>query len=141
MLGAEGVWIGTRILGTHECGVSDAYKARVIEASGADTVLTEIFDIAAGIPWPDGVSGLALRNRFAQRWENREDDLRIWATQHRDEYRSLGGDSETTEKAVWAGEAASFVRGTEPAGAVVRRLAADATDVLRDRPPATLGDG
>lgn len=140
MLGAEGVWIGTRFLGTHECGVSDAYKARVIEASGADTVLTEIFDIAAGIPWPDGVSGRALRNRFATRWENREDELRIWATQHRDEYRSLGGDSETTEKAVWAGEAASFVRGSEPAGDVVRRLAVEAAEVLRDRPPATLGD-
>ena len=28
MLGAEGVWIGTRFLATHECGVSDTYKAR-----------------------------------------------------------------------------------------------------------------
>jgi nitronate monooxygenase len=139
MLGAEGVWIGTRFLGTHECGVSDAYKARVIEASGNDTVLTDVFDIAAGIPWPDGVSGRALRNRFAKRWENREDELRIWATEHRDEYRSLGGDSETTEKAVWAGEAASFVRGTESAGEVVRQLAAEAVEVLRDRPSTTLG--
>ena len=140
MLGAEGVWIGTRFLGTHECGVSDAYKARVIEASGNDTVLTDIFDIAAGIPWPDDVSGRALRNRFAKRWENREDELRIWATEHRDEYRSLGGDSETTEKAVWAGEAASFVRGIESAGEVVRQLAAEAVEVLRDRPSSTLGN-
>ncbi|HEY5173899.1 MAG TPA: nitronate monooxygenase [Acidimicrobiia bacterium] len=140
MLGAEGVWLGTRFLGTHECGVSDAYKARVIEASGADTVLTEIFDIAAGIPWPDGVSGRALRNRFANRWENREDELRVWATRHRDEYRSLGGDSETTEKAVWAGEATSFVRGTESAGEVVRQLAAHAAEVLRGRPARILGD-
>jgi NAD(P)H-dependent flavin oxidoreductase YrpB (nitropropane dioxygenase family) len=34
MLGTEGVWIGTRFLGTTECGVSDAYKARVVAASG-----------------------------------------------------------------------------------------------------------
>ena len=28
MLGADGVWMGTRFLATRECGVSDAYKAR-----------------------------------------------------------------------------------------------------------------
>ncbi len=140
MLGAEGVWIGTRFLGTYECGVSDAYKARVVEASGDDTVLTELFDIAAGIPWPDGVAGRALRNSFADRWEHRKDELRIWAAEHRDEYRSLGGDSETAEKAVWAGEAASFVRGIESAADVVRNLAANAAAVVRERSETVLGD-
>ena len=54
MLGAEGVWIGTRFLGTRECGVSDAYKARVVAATADDTSLTDVFDIAVGMPWPEG---------------------------------------------------------------------------------------
>ncbi|MDQ1383788.1 MAG: nitronate monooxygenase, partial [Actinomycetota bacterium] len=69
MLGAEAVWIGTRFLATDECGVSDAYKARIMEATGDDTVLTDVFDLALGMPWPDGVSGRAIRNDFVDRWD------------------------------------------------------------------------
>ena len=137
MLGADGVWLGTRFLATHECGTSDAYKARVVAATGSDTVLTDLFDIAVGMPWPEGVSGRAVRNQFVERWEGREDELRIWAIEHRDEYRRLGPDAEIAEKAIWAGEAASFVSGLESAADVVRELVADAADVLTAR-PATL---
>ena len=138
MLGAEGVWLGTRFLATNECGTSDAYKARVVGADGADTVLTDVFDIAVGMPWPEEVSGRAIRNQFVERWEGREDELRAWAIEHRDEYRSLGADAEIAEKAIWAGEAASFVTGLEFAGDVVRDLVADAAGVLAARPAAVL---
>jgi nitronate monooxygenase len=138
MLGADGVWVGTRFLGTRECGVSDAYKASVVAATADDTSLTDVFDIAAGRPWPEGVSGRAIRNRFFERWQGREEELRTWAGEHREEYLSLGPESETQEKAIWAGEAASFVTGIERASDVVRHLVADAADVLRDRPPALL---
>jgi nitronate monooxygenase len=138
MLGAEGVWLGTRFLATNECGTSDAYKARVVAAGGDDTVLTDLFDIAVGMPWPEGVSGRAIRNQFVERWEGREDELRTWAIEHRDEYRSLGADAEIAEKAIWAGEAASFVTGLESAVDVVRDLVADAAGVMTARPAAVL---
>ena len=134
MLGADGVWIGTRFLATRECGVSDAYKSRVIAATGDDTVFTDVFDIAAGMPWPSGVSGRALRNRFVDRWEQREDELRTWADENRDAYlRDMRTDVD--DHAVWAGESASFVREIESAGEVVRQLVTEAADVLRTRPP------
>jgi nitronate monooxygenase len=138
MLGAEGVWIGTRFLGTYECGLSDAYKARVITATGHDTSLTDVFDIARGMPWPEGVSGRAIRNRFVERWHGREEELRTWADAHREEYLSLGAESETEESAIWAGEAASFVTGLERASDVARQLATEASDVLRTRPAGLL---
>jgi len=140
MLGADGVWIGTRFLATAECGVSDAYKARVIASTGNDTVLTDVFDIAMGMPWPDGVSGRAIRNQFVERWENREHELRTWAMEHRDEYRQLGPQDEISQQAIWAGEAASFVTRTESAADVVRDLATHATNVLRNRPANLIGD-
>jgi nitronate monooxygenase len=132
MLGADGVWIGTRFLATNECGVSDAYKARVVAATGSETVLTEVFDIALGLEWPDDVSGRAIRNEFFDRWEGREEELRTWALEHRDEYRRADR-SAIAETAMWAGEAASFVTAAGPAGDVVRELVAEAAVVLRER--------
>ena len=138
MLGAEGVWLGTRFLATPECGVSDQYKARVVAATGQETVLTDVFDIALGMPWPAGVSGRALRNRFVERWQGKDDELRSWAEQHRDEYRNLDPENEVDERAIWAGEVSAFVRRVEPAGDVLRALVAEADAVLRRRPAAAL---
>lgn len=140
MLGAEGVWIGTRFLATDECGVSDAYKARVIASTGNDTVLTDLFDLAIGMKWPEGVSGRAIRNKFVERWESREDELRTWAAEHREEYRGVELDVEIAEKAVWAGESAGFVTGSESAADVVTSLVASAVKALRERPQNLIRD-
>ncbi len=140
MLGADGVWIGTRFLATPECGTSDAYKARVVAATADDTVLTDVFDIATGRPWPEGVSGRAIANSFFERWHGREDELRSWTDAHRDEYLALTRESNVDQQAVWAGEAASFVTSTESAGDVVRSLMREAATVLARRPAALTRD-
>jgi nitronate monooxygenase len=140
MLGADGVWLGTRFLATRESGVSESYKARVIAATGADTVLTDLFDLAVGMAWPDGVSGRAIRNQFVDRWANKEDELRAWTAERRAEYRGLGPDLEITEKAIWAGQAASFVTRTESARDVVQDLVTEAARVLQERPPSVVRD-
>ena len=141
MLGAAGVWVGTRFLATPEAGVSDAYKDRVVRATADDTVLTDVFDLAGGRPWPDGVSGRAVRNRFADRWAGREDELRRWSAAQRAEYLALGPELETEERSIWAGEGASLVTGIESAGDVVRTLARDAASILASRPPDLLRPG
>lgn len=40
MLGAQGVQLGTRFLVAKECGVSDAYKEKVLKASDISTIVT-----------------------------------------------------------------------------------------------------
>ena len=137
MLGADGVWLGTRFIATTESGVSDAYRNRVVESSADDTVLTDVFDVATGMPWPDGVSGRAISNQFSQRWHGHEDVLRGWIEEHRDEYLALGPDAEIANRPVWAGEATSLVTEIESARDVLMKLVADATHVLSNR-PATL---
>mgnify|MGYP001797278809 CR=1 FL=1 len=57
----------------------------------------------------------------------------INAAEHRDEYRALAGPDAIEEKAVWAGEASSFVSRTESASDVVRDLVASADGVSRER--------
>jgi nitronate monooxygenase len=138
MLGAEAVWLGTSFIATEESGVSDAYRARVVGATSDDTILTDVFDVAAGRPWPEGVSGRAIANDFSRRWHGREEALRAWAEEHRADYVALGPEFEIDQHAVWAGEAATLVTRVEPAGEVVARLVAEATAVLEQRPGAVL---
>ena len=88
MLGADAVWLGTRFIATAESGVSDAYRERVVAASADETILTDTFDLALGRPWPDGVSGRAVANRFSARWHGREEELRAWSDEERERYRT-----------------------------------------------------
>ena len=125
MLGAEGVWIGTRFLATHECGVSDAHKAAVIDATTDDTILTDVYDIARGTPWPHGVSGRAIRDAFADRWHGHDDELREMVREEAQAPRDRAT-AESEARGHWAGEASSFVTEREHAADVVELLAARA---------------
>jgi nitronate monooxygenase len=131
MLGADGVWLGTAFLATLEAGVSASYKERVLAAGTDDTVLTSVFDLAAGIPWPPGVAGRAIRNRFTDRWHGHEDELRARVAEHRDDH--LGGIDNPDAAALYAGPAAEFVVRTQSASDLVRHLSDEAAATLHHR--------
>ena len=59
MLGADGVLMGTRFYVASEALASSAAKARIVAASGDDTVRTSVFDIARGYDWPPQYTGRA----------------------------------------------------------------------------------
>ncbi|HEY0531242.1 MAG TPA: nitronate monooxygenase [Actinoplanes sp.] len=59
MLGADGAWIGTRLVATDESTAHDEYKARLIAANATDTVRTSLF----GPDTPDFNPMRVLRNR------------------------------------------------------------------------------
>lgn len=59
MLGADGVWVGTRLVATTESAAHDGYKARLVAASGTDTVRTSMF----GPDMPQFNPMRVLRNR------------------------------------------------------------------------------
>jgi len=139
MLGAEGAWLGTAFLASDEGDYTAAMKQRVLEIGSADTVLTESFDIAGKSRWPVGVAGRAARNDFSERWHGHEAELRDQLDTVRPEFVAgvRGGDLRVA--AVWAGESAGLVTRSEPAGAVLRRIAAEAETALRNRTRAVLG--
>ena len=76
VLGAEAVWLGTRFLATPEAGIPAGYKEAVLTAGTGDTIFTEVFDLATGRPWPEGVRGRSVRNAFTDEWHGREEELR-----------------------------------------------------------------
>ena len=138
MLGADGVWLGTRFLATPESGFPPAKKERVLAAGIGDTVLTEVHDIADRVAWPAGTYGRSVRNAFSDRWHGREDDLRAWIESHADVHAAHQQTHDPDETSVYAGEASGLIAELVPAGELVRRLVAEAESVLRERTRALL---
>lgn len=62
-LGAEGIVLGTRLLSSHEAGIHEQYKNRIINAKETDTVYTDLFDKG----WPNSHMRV-LRNSTYEKW-------------------------------------------------------------------------
>ena len=67
-LGAEAVWVGTRLIASFEANAHPEYKERVVAAGVEDTARHFIF----GPEFPDA-STRGLRNRIVREWERRDD--------------------------------------------------------------------
>jgi enoyl-[acyl-carrier protein] reductase II len=67
-LGADGVWVGTRLLASHEADAHPGYKQRVLAADVDGTVRNNIF----GPEFPDATTR-GLRNRLVREWEGRDE--------------------------------------------------------------------
>jgi NAD(P)H-dependent flavin oxidoreductase YrpB (nitropropane dioxygenase family) len=67
-LGADAVWVGTRLLASFEANAHPEYKNRVVAAGVGDTARHLIF----GPEFPNA-STRGLRNRIVREWERRDD--------------------------------------------------------------------
>ncbi|MBS9532098.1 nitronate monooxygenase [Mycobacterium sp. M1] len=73
--GADGAWLGTCLSACPESLTGAGARSALIAAGSTDTVATRVFDIAAGLPWPDRFPSRVLRDEFAVRWTGRETEL------------------------------------------------------------------
>lgn len=131
MLGAAGVMMGTRFVATPESSAPDEHKQRLLAADESDTVLTRVFDLVQGIPWPAKYPGRALRNRFTDAWHGREGLLEQGMTAARETFDRARKEKDYEIFHTYAGEVSGLVGSLEPAGEVVRRTAAEAEQIIR----------
>lgn len=145
MLGADGGWIGTRLVATHESAAHDGYKSRLIAADATDTALTRMF----GSQTPEFNPARVLRNRVVREWLPREDqvpadtsDLPVIGhfdlggevvDMHKFSYlvpmrEATTGDLE--EMMLLAGQGVGLVTSIRPAAAVIAEITAEARDML-----------
>lgn len=148
-LGADGVWVGTRLLASEEADAHPEYKRRVLEASVADTARHNVF----GPEFPDAtVRG--LRNRIVREWEGRDHPAPYQAAapetlpvvgeadlygQKMPMTRFCGfpptaaftGDFE--EMSLLAGELVGQTRTLAPAADIVTEMMTDAAAIIRGR--------
>ncbi|MFB1483482.1 NAD(P)H-dependent flavin oxidoreductase [Corallococcus sp. RDP092CA] len=65
--GADGVWVGTRLVASVEAYAHPLYKQRLVDGDAADTALTTLF----GPEWV-GKRMRVIRNRVVREWAGRE---------------------------------------------------------------------
>jgi NAD(P)H-dependent flavin oxidoreductase YrpB (nitropropane dioxygenase family) len=70
-LGADGVWVGTRLVATDEALAHDEHKRRLVAATGTDTVYSSIF----GPNDPAFNPMRLLKNRVVREWNDRLDEV------------------------------------------------------------------
>jgi len=131
MLGAQGALLGTRFYATREALGHEQAKQRIVEGQGDATQRTRLFDIVRGYDWPQGYTGRALRNRFIERWEGREEELARGVEAEGPAFWAAAADGDYDVAMVWAGEAIDLIDSIPSAAEVVEHVSSQAELKLR----------
>ena len=100
-------------------------------AGGGDSRRTRVFDVVRGHDWPAPYTGRALRNRFLERWADREDELAAALDIEGSRFRGAVREGDFDTAMVWAGEAVDLITDVASAAEVVRRIGTEAEACLR----------
>ena len=139
MLGAEGVWMGTRFYASKEAGAGNWEKERMVQAGTDDTVFTKVYDLAFGFPFPPSVGDRVLRNDFTATWHGRDDEVVVVQRKAlRSQVIEAMQEGNARLAAVRAGNAVGFIHEIQAAGDSVRQVVAEAEQILRERPGQVL---
>lgn len=148
MLGASGVWIGTRFLASTEATIHQEYRQRVLSATETQTEWShDLYDIA----WPDAPHR-ALSNSTSRKWReagsppptNRPDEGEVIGLRPNGDavvrYQSytplLGTQGNVEAMSLWAGQGVSLVRSIMPAADIVDEIYREAKQVMQSRQTA-----
>jgi nitronate monooxygenase len=141
MLGAAGVWLGTRFVASREAAVHPLYHERIIGATESDTVFCSLFDGG----WPNAPHRV-LRNSTVTNWEaagrpeagkrpgegsavaHFPDGRAIMRYDDLPPVRGLTGNVEAL--ALYAGQSAGLVHRVEAAADIVRNIVDEAAAVM-----------
>lgn len=143
MLGASGVWIGTRLLASSEATIHEVYRNRILQASEADTQWAhDLYDVG----WPDAPHR-ALSNTTSRGWlqaggsapgQRPNEDEQIGTRPNGDpvvRYQSYTPLPETSgdveAMSLWSGQGVSLVREVMPAADIVEEIYQDAKRLLQ----------
>ncbi len=144
MLGADGVWVGTRLVATDEALAHDEHKRRIVAATGTDTVYSSIF----GPDNPSFNPMRLLKNGVVRDWNERLDQVPMDTSQQPVIGTTVMGGQEMTlrkfnvllptpeMKADWeevpllAGQGVGLIHDVLPAQQVVRRMMDEAAALL-----------
>ena len=130
MLGAEGVLMGTRFYASQEAEGHPEAKRRIVAAGNGQTVRSIVFDIARRNRWPAPYTGRVLRNRLAERWLGREEELEVRAEEVGREYAIAREKGDFDIAGVIASEACALIHDMPPAGEIVERIVAEAERLI-----------
>ena len=136
VLGAQGANIGTRFLASTEAAVDESWKRRITEAPSEDAVKVEFADDVFPPAPADGyaVKPRVLSTPFVDEWNERLDDAHEDPDPLRTKLGDAIADGRIHELFPFTGQSTGLIEDVLPAGEIVRRLVAEADDLLRRAP-------
>lgn len=135
-LGADGVWVGTRFVATHEARALPGYKAALLGAAEDATTITRAYT---------GKTMRVLANAYTAWWDEHAGELSRFPEQALRSMSEgafhLGGDEATAEvdpdqECYPAGQGVGEIRALVPAGDIVAAMVTEAESVLGRLAPA-----
>jgi nitronate monooxygenase len=140
LLGAEGVLMGTRFYASQEADGHPQAKRCIVEAGSGQTVRSIVFDLSRQMRWPAQYTGRLLRNRHAEIWLGREDELASRMDEVGPEYAAARERGDFDIAGVIAGDACALIHDIPSAGEIVERIVREAKLLLtRHRGAITSG--
>jgi len=130
LLGAEGVLMGTRFYASQEANGHPEAKRRIVEAGSGQTVRSIIFDLSRQMRWPPQYTGRLLRNRHAETWLGREDELASRMDEVGPQYAAARERGDFDVAGVIAGDACALIHDIPSAAEIVERIIRDAELLL-----------
>lgn len=134
VLGASGVCMGTRFLGSREAVITKGYQNEVIRASdgGQTTVRTKVYDEVRGTTgWADTYNGRGVLNKTYVDWEKgmeHAENKKLYDAEILKGDSGWGVDGRMT---TYAGTGVGLVKEIMGAGDIVREVREGAVNVLR----------
>jgi nitronate monooxygenase len=130
MLGAEGALMGSRFWATKEALIHPNAKARVVAASGDETIRTSVYDIVRQRAWPEGYTGRLMKNEFIEKWHGREEKLKALQADELEKVEAASRVGDFDVANVTVGESIGMIHDLPEAGDVVRRVVTEAKERL-----------
>lgn len=134
MLGAQGVWMGTRFVASPEWGGHPWEQQAVLSATADDTIQTSVYDRLFARPFPEGIDDRMVRNAFIARWQENTTDVGPENLALQEAVRLAEERGDITVAGISAGVSAGLVATMQPAADIVHAIVRDAEDLLRQRP-------
>ncbi|KAK2752364.1 hypothetical protein FQN55_007404 [Onygenales sp. PD_40] len=122
MLGAAGVWVGTRFVAAEESGASQMHKEAVVAAGFGDTIRTLV------------VSGRPLRvlpNEYVAEWEKRPEEIRKLTSEGIVPIMKDFEDGKEVDLPFLMGQVCAVVKDIKPAGVIVQEMVEEASRMLK----------
>lgn len=122
MLGAVGVWVGTRFVAAEESGASRMHKEAVVTAGFNDTVRTLV------------VSGRPLRarmNEYLAEWEAKPEEIKKLTEQGIVPFEQDLDSGKDVELPYLMGQVAAVIGDVKPAGDIVKDMVKEAVEMLK----------
>jgi nitronate monooxygenase len=134
MLGAQGVWMGTRFVASPEWAGPAWKQEAILAATADDTIQTSVYDRLLERPFPMGINDRVVRNAFNTQWQGDAEAVNPGNQALLEQLLRARERGDVSVAGVSAGVSSGLIATMEPAADIVHAIVRDAGDLLRQLP-------